>query len=294
MDFDDFKAGFVSIIGRPNVGKSTLMNRLIGEKLSIVSPKPQTTRMNVKGFVNSKNSQIVFLDTPGFLEPRYELHEKMQSCIQNSIKKSEVIIFLTDSTDFPRDYDEAIIDIIKKSKKRSLGVLNKADLCTKEQLITKKNQMSQHFEMIFVISAKNDSCFSELLEKTIECLPKSPPLYDKDDLSDMPMRFFAQEIIREKIFLSYGEEIPYSSTVVVEKWTEEDHRDVIQANIWIERDSQKSILIGKNGTKIGEIRRDAEIDIAKLTGKKAVLNLWVKVKKDWRKKKGALHEFGYK
>ena len=294
MDLSDFKAGFVSIIGKPNVGKSTLMNRLIGEKLSIVSPKPQTTRMNIKGFYNSQNSQIIFLDTPGFLEPRYELQEKMLNYINDSIKNSDIIMFICDASDFPTDYDTKVLTMLKKFKKPAIGILNKIDLLPINVMEEKKQILENSLETVFMISALKDDSFNSLIDSIVRYLPYNPPLYNQDDLSDMPLRFFAQEIIREKIFLCYDKEIPYSSTVVVEKWSEEEDRDVIQANIWIERDSQKSIIIGKNGVKIGEVRKKAEFDISQLTGRKAVLNLWVKVKHDWRKKNGALHEFGYR
>ena len=310
----NFKAGFVSIIGKPNVGKSTLMNRLIGEKLSIVSPKPQTTRMSIRGFYNTDQVQIIFLDTPGFLEPRYELQEKMRNYITESLKNSDVILFLTDINDFPTDYDIKVIELLKKYKGNVVWGLNKADLSefgirNAECGITPPPSEIPHptkgggnstlstlhfpFDEAFPLSALKQYNFDELLNKIIEYLPYSPPLYNQDDLSDMPMRFFAQEIIREKIFLNYGQEIPYCTTVVVEKWIEEESRDVIRANIWIERDTQKNIIIGRNGAKIGKVRQGAEADIMKLTGRKVVLNLWVKVKHDWRKKNGALSEFGY-
>jgi GTP-binding protein Era len=293
MELTEFKAGFVAIIGKPNVGKSTLMNRLLGEKLSIVSPKPQTTRLNVKGIFNTDKAQIIFLDTPGFLEPRYELQEKMLNYLTDSLKSSDLIMFIADLNDFPTDYDKKVIDILKSFKKLAIGILNKNDLMVQD-IAEKRDYLQQFVEKVFVISAINDTDFQELTKTLIHYLPYNPPVYNQAHLADMPLRFFAQEIIREKIFLTYGEEIPYCSTVVVEKWSEEDNRDVIQANIWIERDSQKSIIIGKNGAKIGKVRKNAEIDIEQLTGKKAVLNLWVKVKHDWRKKPGALHEFGYK
>ena len=292
MKYENFKAGFVCIIGKPNVGKSTLMNRLVGSKLSIVSPKPQTTRMNIKGIFNDIDVQIIFLDTPGFLVPRYTLHEKMQGYIMSSIKNCDVVVFLTDITDFPSEYDKMVIENVEKSGKKAIFVFNKCDLISEETenlIFDAKNFISQH-----KISATKDKDFINLLNDIKSHLPISPPLYNQEDLSDMPVRFFAQEIIREKIFLIYGDEIPYSCTVVVEKWTEEVNRDVIQANIWIERDTQRSIIIGKGGVKIGEVRKKSEEDIMKLTGRRAVLNLWVKVKKDWRKKMGALHEFGYK
>jgi len=290
----DFKSGFVSIIGKPNVGKSTLMNRLIGEKLSIVTPKPQTTRMNIRGFYNSNIAQIIFLDTPGFLEPRYELHERMMRYITDSIKKSDVIIFLGDIADYPTEYDSKIISLLKILKTPVIGILNKIEMCSNSQIQEKKELLESNFLETFFISALKDNEFNDLISCIVKHLPICQPLYNQEDLSDMPIRFFAQEIIREKIFLSYGKEIPYSSTVVVEKWLEEEERDVIQANIWVERDSQKPIILGSGGVKIGEIRSKAEKDIMNITGRKAVLNLWVKVKHDWRKKNGALQEFGYK
>jgi GTP-binding protein Era len=289
----EFRAGFVSIVGKPNVGKSTLMNRLIGEKLSIVTPKPQTTRKNIKGILNNADSQIIFLDTPGFLKPRYELQEKMLNYINDSIKGADVIMFITDATDFGSEYDEAVIEMLKKSKKPVLCIINKTDICDDDKIEIIKEQLKDKFEKYVFISALKGDNFKEIIDYITELLPKSPPLYNQDDISDLPLRFFAQEIIREKIFLFLEQEIPYSSTVVVEKWIEYDNRDVIKANIWLERDTQKTILIGKNGKMIDKIRVQAENDIEKLTGKKAVVNLWVKVKHDWRKKYGALHEFGY-
>ena len=291
MELADFKAGFVAILGKPNVGKSTLMNRLIGEKLSIVTPKPQTTRMSIKGFLNAEKAQIVFLDTPGIIEPKYELHEKMMGYVSQSLKGADVVLYILDGNEKLEIRNEKL-EI--KVGKPTICVLNKSDLCDKVELDEKRDQLAEQFDMVFCVSALHDNNLDELVKGLISLLPYSPPLYNQDDLSDMPMRFFAQEIIREKIFLTYNDEIPYCSTVVVEKWSEEENRDVIQANIWIERDSQKPIIIGKNGDKIGKVRKNAEHDIALLTGRKAVLNLWVKVKYDWRKKYGALHEFGYK
>jgi len=290
MELADFKAGFVAILGKPNVGKSTLMNRLIGEKLSIVTPKPQTTRMNIKGFLNTEKVQIVFLDTPGIIEPKYELHEKMMGYVNQSLKGADVVVHVFDG------FETSPYPLLEGGGKTkpTICVLNKSDLCDKMELEEKKGLLAVKFDKVFCVSALHDKNLDDLVNGLISLLPYSPPLYNQDDLSDMPMRFFAQEIIREKIFLTYNDEIPYCSTVVVEKWSEEENRDVIQANIWIERDSQKPIVIGKNGDKIGKVRKHAEHDIALLTGRKAVLNLWVKVKYDWRKKYGALHEFGYR
>ena len=288
----NFKSGFVSIVGKPNVGKSTLMNRLIGDKLSIVTPKPQTTRQNIKGFCNLEQGQIIFLDTPGFLEPRYELQTKMMSFVFDSLKNSDIILFIADISDFPTDYDWKVLRLLDNVKKPKILVYNKNDKATAEHKSDTNHESG--FDKVFYLSALYDKDFSELLDCLLSFLPYSPPLYDTDELSDMPLRFFAGEIIREKIFLFYDAEIPYSSTVVVEKWTEEPDRDVIQANIWVERDSQKPIILGKNGKQIGKVRASAEKDIMQLTGRNAVLNLWVKIKKDWRKKKGAINEFGYK
>lgn len=307
MNIENFKAGYVSIIGKPNVGKSTIMNMILGEKLSIISPKPQTTRVNIKGFYNTEKAQVIFLDTPGFLEPRYELQEKMLSYITDSVKNSDLTVFVCDASDFCTDYDEKVLQLINKNKKPIIAIINKIDLISEKDLEEKKQILTETLKNsllpkdIFCISAlgiKNSSTLSEsvneLLYNIIQRLPYSPPLYSQEDLSDLPLRFFAQEIIREKIFLHYEQEIPYASTVVVEKWSEEENRDVIQANIWIERESQKPIIIGKKGIMIGKVRAEAERDIALLTGRQAVLNLWVKVKYDWRKKNGALNEFGYK
>lgn len=308
MEFCNFKSGFVSIIGKPNVGKSTLLNKFIGEKLSIISPKPQTTRSNIKGIYNTTDAQIIFIDTPGFLEPRYELQEKMLSYIIESIKNSDLLIYVCDASDFPSEYDDKVLNIIKKSKQQCICIINKTDLINSSQItILKDKLLSSELDIfnndnLFFCSALSEKVYADnqqqninvILQKIITYLPYNPPLYDQENLSDLPMRFFAQEIIREKIFLYYDKEIPYSTTVVVEKWSEEENRDVIQATIWIERDSQKPIIIGKQGKMIGKVRQESEMDISTLTGKKAVLNLWVKVKYDWRKKNGALHEFGYK
>jgi GTP-binding protein Era len=292
MHSPNFRAGFIAIIGKPNVGKSTLMNRFIGEKLSIVSSKPQTTRMSIRSFLNTENSQIIFLDTPGFLEPRYELHEKMRNYISDSVKNADVVLFLTDVFNFPTEYDIKVLEVIKKSKKPAIFVMNKIDITSEN--IPDLSLYTDDFHSIFTISAKKDENFDKLLETITNLLPYSPPLYDTENLSDMSMRFFASEIIREKIFLFFAEEIPYATTVVIEKWSEEETRDVIAATIWVEKESQKPIILGRGGSMIKKIRIAAERDILKLTGRSVVLNLWVKVKHDWRKKKGSLHEFGYK
>jgi len=289
----DKKAGFVAIVGRPNVGKSTLMNRIIGEKLSIVSPKPQTTRQSVRTFYNSEQGQIIFSDTPGFLEARYSLHEKMLAYIEQSIKATDVVLFITDVSEGLTDYELQLIEKVKRSHKPVIALINKVDLVEAQAIQAKELVLQGHFTKVYAISALTDADFTKLIDVLLESLPAGLPLYSEEDLSDMPMRFFAQEIIREKIFLLFEQEIPYCSTVTVEKWDEQAECDVIEANIWIERESQKPIIIGKNGKMIARIRTEAEQDIGKLTGRRVVLHLWVKVKHDWRKKMGALREFGY-
>jgi len=291
---DDFKSGFVAIIGKPNVGKSTLLNRIMGEKLSIVSPRPQTTRHSIKGIYTSEKEQIVFLDTPGFVEARYELHHNMINAIESSLIDADLIIFMTDNH-FPTDYDERVVAIVmKRVKVPKIAVINKDDLFDDEYKEATKNKLLEAgFDRVVTMSALNDEELSDFISDVTAFLPYSPPYYDKDNLSDMPVKFFAQEIIREQIFHMFREEIPYSSTVTIESFKEFDNKVEISANIWLERKSQKIILIGEKGSKIKEIRQASEKGIYELTGKRVKLELWVKIKQDWRKKSNALKEFGY-
>lgn len=291
----DFRAGFVSIIGRPNVGKSTLMNKLLGEKLSITSPKPQTTRQQIKGILTDDEKQIIFLDTPGYLEPRYLLQEKMLEYIHNSLQDSDLIIFLTDARNYPTDYDAQICNILEKLRIPKIAMLNKIDLVEKQTiqeklvLVGKKN-----FEKVISISALYFKDFDNIIKLITSYLPYNPAFYEKGSISDLPMRFFAQEIIREQIFLNFKEEIPYSSTVVVEYYHEYPNKVEIAANIWLERKSQKPIVLGKNGEKIKMIRMNSEREIYKVISKKVKLDLWIKIKPNWRKKRNALKEFGFR
>lgn len=291
---DNYRCGFVIIIGKPNVGKSTLMNRMIGEKLSIVSPRPQTTRHTVKGILSDQESQIVFLDTPGFLEPRYELHNQMINKIINSLNDADLILYMTDHN-YPTDYDNRVTSLIlKRLKIPKLALINKRDLFDIEKLKkTEEDIKNLGFDRVLSISAIKDQDLSVLLSLIKEHLPFSPPFYDPDNLSDLPMRFFAQEIIREQIFLQFRDEIPYSSTVTIESFKDLPNRVEIMANVWLERKSQKIIFIGENGSKIKSVRLAAEKEIYKLVGKRAKLELWVKLKDNWRKKRNALKEFGY-
>jgi GTPase len=287
----NFRCGFVAIVGKPNVGKSTLMNALLGEKLSIISPKPQTTRQSIKGILSDDKRQIIFLDTPGFLHSRYELHEKMIKIIQDTLKSADLIMFVTDAPHFPTDYDREFIAVLKQTRAPRIALLNKIDLC--EDYAALVEQLSESFDYVLPISAKTGENLDQMLDVISKYLPLSPPHYDPEDLSDQPVRFFAQEIIREKIMLNFDEEIPYSTAVVVTHFNEQDTQVDIDANIWIERDSQKPIIIGKGGTKIGRIRQEAEVDLTKLIGKKVFLHLFVKINKNWRKNKQALKELGF-
>ncbi len=295
MNAAEHRAGFVTIVGRPNVGKSTLMNRLVGQKLSIISPKPQTTRQSIKGILSSENRQIVFLDTPGFLVPRYELQERMLRTIRNAFRGADVIVFLTEVASFPTDYDAAMCEELKRVPTQRLAVLNKIDKADDVKVQAAAAHLSElGFDDVLAISALHDENFDPLLEALTQRLPFSPPLYDPDDLSDAPVRFFAQEIIREQIFLQYQQEIPYSSAVIVESYEDLPNKTVIHANIWLEHDSQKPIMLGAGGQAIKKLRLAAEKEMYRFLGKRTQLQLWVKVKKNWRKKKGALTEFGYR
>lgn len=291
----NYKAGFVSIVGKPNVGKSTLMNKLLGEKISITSPKPQTTRQQIKGIISDDNRQIILLDTPGFVEARYELHNKMLEYINNSLADSDIIIFITDAKKYPTDYDKQICENISKLKTPKIALLNKVDLTNKETVNRKLKLLEEHdFEQIIPISILKTTDFNSLLTNITKLLPFSPPFYSTDEISDLPMRFFAQETIREQIFFSFDDEIPYASTVVVEQYHDFPNKVVLAANIWLEKKSQKPIVIGKNGAKIKAIRLAAEKEIHKIVQKRVKLDLWIKIKPNWRKKQNALKEFGYR
>ncbi|MCK5050852.1 MAG: GTPase Era [Candidatus Cloacimonetes bacterium] len=290
-----YRAGFVSIVGKPNVGKSTLMNKLLGEKLSITSPKPQTTRQQIKGIISDDNRQIILMDTPGFVEARYELHNKMLEYINNSLKDSDIIIFMTDAKKFPTDYDKQICENLKRLKVPKIAILNKIDL-SDEITVDKKLELLQEydFEKIIPMSILKASDLNLFLDELTKLLPFNPPFYSTDEISDLPMRFFAQEIIREQIFLNFDDEIPYASTVVVEQYHDFPNKLVIAANIWLEKKSQKPIVIGKNGRKIKALRIAAEKEIHKIVEKRVKIDLWIKIKPNWRKKQNALKEFGYR
>ncbi len=288
------KAGFVNIVGSPNVGKSTLMNRMIGEKLSIVTAKAQTTRHRIHGIVNADDYQIVFSDTPGVVNASYKLHEAMMTYVDSSIKDADILLFITDIYESEMNHKETLARI-QKLQIPVLVIINKIDLGTQEQAekrIAFWKDKLPNAEM-YPISALHGFGHDIVWERILELLPESPAYFDKEDLSDRPMRFFISEMIREKIFLFCDKEVPYSCQVEVEEYLEEETIIKIRANIIVERDSQKGIIIGKGGDMLKKIGREARKDIEKFVQQKVFLETFVKVDKDWRASDLKLKKYGY-
>ncbi|MFN5417820.1 MAG: GTPase Era [Flavobacteriia bacterium] len=288
------KAGFVNIVGSPNVGKSTLMNRMIGEKLSIVTSKAQTTRHRIHGIVNADDYQIVFSDTPGVVNASYKLHEAMMTYVDSSIKDADILLFITDIYESEMNHKETLARI-QKLQIPVLVIINKIDLGTQEQAEKRiafwKDKLPN--SEIFPISALHGFNHDIVWNRILELLPESPAYFDKEDLSDRPMRFFISEMIREKIFLFCDKEVPYSCQVEVEEYLEEETIIKIRANIIVERDSQKGIIIGKGGDMLKKIGREARKDIEKFVQQKVFLETFVKVDKDWRLSELKLKKYGY-
>ena len=288
------KSGFVNIVGNPNVGKSTLMNALVGERLSIITSKAQTTRHRILGIVNGDDFQIVYSDTPGVLKPNYKLQESMLSFSRSALVDADVILYVTDVFDnYEKNKD--FVEKVKMNTAPIILVVNKIDLINQEKLIEmveKWKSVLPNAE-IFPISAKEKFNIEALLKRIKELLPESPPFFDKDQLTDKPARFFVTEIIREKILLNYEKEIPYSVEVEVEQFQEEENLIRINAVIYAERDSQKGILIGHGGKSLKKVGIEARKDIEGFFEKKVFLELYVKVEKDWRNKDNLLRNFGY-
>ncbi len=288
------KAGFVNIIGNPNVGKSTLMNRLVGEKISIITSKSQTTRHRIKGIVNTEEYQIVFSDTPGVVKPSYKMQEYMLEFSKSALIDADILLYVTDVVEnIEKNLD--FIEKVNKSEIPVLLVLNKIDLTTQdklEALFDKWKSLIPRAE-IFPISATENFNVDNLYKRIIELLPEGEPYFPKDELTDLPARFFVNEIIREKILQYYDKEIPYSVEVEVEEFKEDTKRINIMAVIYVERPSQKGILIGKQGEALKKVGTEARLDIEAFFGKKVFLNLYVKVLKDWRNKDNELKNFGY-
>ncbi len=287
------KSGFVSIIGKPNVGKSTLMNQLLGEKLSIVTPKAQTTRHRIKGILNTEDYQVVFSDTPGILEPHYMLHNKMMDFVEAALNDADAILLINDLSE--AYLDEMIIDQLKKVKVPVIVVINKVDLSTENEINKLihgwKKAIKPH--AVIPVSALNNFHTEQIIEALLEVLPASPPFYSKENLSDLTQRFFVSEIIREKIFLQFEKEIPYSTEIAIEEFKEEKNLTRIRAIIYVERSSQKGIIIGHKGEALKKIGTTARKDMEKFLGKKVFLEMHVKVEEDWRKKDSVLKRFGY-
>jgi len=287
------KAGFVSIIGKPNVGKSTLMNALVGEKISIITPKAQTTRHRILGIVNEPDYQVVFSDTPGVIKPVYGLQESMMNFVNGSLVDADIILFVTDINE---RYDEGdVIEKLKNSLSPVAVVINKIDKSTEEYVKAKINywQESLNPKAIFAVSALHDHNVPAVMQFILDELPEHPPYYDKDTLTDRTERFFVSEMIREKIFKLYEKEIPYSTEVIITAFKEEPKITRISAEIIVERDSQKNILIGKGGEMMKKVGTYARKDIEEFLQKKVFLELFVKVVADWRNKKNYLKSFGY-
>lgn len=287
------RAGFVSIIGKPNAGKSTLMNSLVGEKMSIITPKAQTTRHRIMGIVNDENYQIIFSDTPGVIVPKYTLQESMMNFVQGSLIDADIILFVTDINE---KYDENdVIDKLRNSSTPVAVLINKIDKSTEEEVMAKIEFWKEKLnpEAIFAMSALLGYNVPPILNYIKEKLPIHPPYYEKDELTDKSMRFFVSEMIREKIFKLYDKEIPYSTEVVVTSYKEEPKITRIAAEIIVERDSQKNILIGKSGSMIKKVGTYARQDIEEFIDGKVFLELFVKVIPDWRTKKNHLKRFGY-
>lgn len=287
------KAGFVSIIGKPNAGKSTLMNALVGEKMSIITPKAQTTRHRIIGIVNDEDHQIVFSDTPGVIKPNYSLQESMMNFVHGSLIDADIILFVTDINE---KYDEN--DVIEKLKKTSSPVavlINKIDKSTEEDVKNKIEFWKETLnpEAIFAISALLNHNVMAIMQYIKDRLPEHAPYYEKDELTDKSMRFFVSEMIREKIFKLYDKEIPYSTEVIITSYKEEPKITRIAAEIIVERDSQKNILIGTAGSMIKKVGTYARKDIEEFIDGKVFLEIFVKVIPDWRSKKNYLKRFGY-
>ncbi len=288
------KSGFVSIVGNPNVGKSTLSNLLVGERLSIITSKSQTTRHKILGILNTDEYQIVFSDTPGVVKPAYKLQESMMKYSKSALIDADVILFVTDTVEKPGKNIEFIEDVAK-SETPVILVINKIDLSNQEELeklVEIWKELLPNAE-IMPISALHKFSVSQLFNRILELIPVSPPYFDKDALTDKPMRFFVSEIIREKILLYYQQEIPYSVEVVIEEYKEEKKIVNISAIIYVSRDSQKGIIIGQGGKAIKKLGMESRREIEKFINKKVFLNLFVKVNKDWRDKESSLKNFGY-
>lgn len=289
------KAGFVNIVGNPNVGKSTLMNKLVGERISIITSKSQTTRHRIMGIVNGEDFQIVYSDTPGVVKPNYKLQEAMLNFSRSALNDADILIYVTDVYERP-DKNVDFLELVRKMENPVLLVLNKIDLSDQqklEQIYSQWQELLPKAE-IFPISALHKFNLGNLFDRILEHLPASPPFYEKDQLTDKPARFFVTEIIREKILMQYQKEIPYAVEVVVESFKEEPNIIRISTLIIVERESQKGIIIGNQGKTLKYVATDSRKDLETFFDKKVFLQIFVKVDKDWRSKDNRLRQYGYR
>ena len=289
------KSGFVNIIGNPNVGKSTLMNALVGERLSRITSKAQTTRHRIMGIVNGEDFQIVYSDTPGILKPSYKLQESMMKFVRGALTDADVILYVTDTVEQSEGRSEEILDKIRHSGIPTIVVINKIDLTTQQELekLVEKWHGILPEARIIPASAKEGFNIGGIFDTIVGLLPEGEPFYPKDTLTDRTLRFFASEIIREKILLNYDKEIPYCCEIEIDTYKEEPTIDRIAATIYVARDSQKGIVIGRGGEKLKTVGRQSREDLERFLGKKVFLQLFVKVREDWRNDERSLRKFGY-
>ena len=289
------KSGFINIIGNPNVGKSTLMNNLIGEKLSIITSKAQTTRHRILGIVNGENFQLIFSDTPGIIKPSYELQDSMMDFVKSALEDADVILYMVEIGE-KSIKDSEVHNKIQSAKIPTVILLNKIDLSNQGDIENEINIWSNKYPNsdIYPISALNNFNTEKVINRIIELIPESPAYFPKDQLTDKPERFFVNEKLREKILLYYNKEIPYSVEVVTEEFKDEESIIKIRSIILVERESQKGIIIGHKGVALKKIGTKARIDLEKFFGKKVFIELHVKVSKNWRSNPNQLKKFGYK
>ncbi len=288
------KAGFVNIFGKPNAGKSTLLNALIGEKMAIVSHKVQTTRHRIKAILNEKGYQIIFSDTPGIIDPRYKLHEKMMHAVKSSLEDADIALLIADATEEVKESHEIFSQL--RLKVPAFVVLNKTDALKDAAVLNEKEaffKQQAYCKEIISISALKNKGIKELLDKILAYLPEAEPFYEGDDLSDLPTKFFVGELIREKIFALYDQEIPYHATVLVQEFKEKSTLIKIIADIIVQRETQKGIILGQGGTMIKKLGTMARKDIEEFLGQKVFLELYVKVRPKWRDSDIFLKEYGY-
>jgi GTP-binding protein Era len=287
------KAGFVSIIGKPNVGKSTLMNQLVGEKLSIITSKAQTTRHRIMGILSGEEFQIIYSDTPGILDPQYELHKSMMRFVNSSLEDADVILFVTDL--YEKYENDEIVNRVKNAGIPIILVMNKSDLAKGSQAQDKLEYWKEILNPVksTVVSALNGEGVPELFDDVFTLLPEHPAYFPKDEMTDKPERFFVAEMIREKIFQNYSKEIPYSSEVEATEFSEDNGLIRIRVTIHVERKSQRAILLGHKGERIKKVGTEARLDMERFFGKKVFLEQHITVTPDWRRKSDKLKGFGY-